>query len=89
MKAIEIISDSWDGVKPSCMNGVWCKIWSDCIHRTCAAENDDVRFASFRFFFLTSREICLIEKSKPTPFCRIRKPLNERKKAQMIKKELS
>ena len=42
MKAMEIISDSWDEVKPSCMNDVWCKIWPKFVHRTCAAENDDV-----------------------------------------------
>ncbi|KAK2579997.1 hypothetical protein KPH14_010762 [Odynerus spinipes] len=40
MKAIEIISDSWEEVKPSCMNGVWRKIWPECVHRICAAEND-------------------------------------------------
>ena len=27
---IEIICDSWDEVKPSCMNGVWRKIWPEC-----------------------------------------------------------
>ena len=41
MKAIEIISDSWEEVKPSCMNGVWRKIWPECVHRVCAAEVDD------------------------------------------------
>lgn len=40
MKAIEIISDSWEEVKPSCMNGVWRKIWPECVHRICAAEVD-------------------------------------------------
>ena len=40
MKAIEIISDSWEYIEPSCMNGVWCKIWSECVHRTCATEVD-------------------------------------------------
>ena len=42
MKVIEIISDWWDEVKPSCMNGVWRKLWPECVHRICAAENDDV-----------------------------------------------
>ena len=42
MKAIEIISESQDEVKPSCMNGVWHKTWHECVDRTCAAENDDV-----------------------------------------------
>ena len=42
MKAIEISSDSWDEVKPSCMKGVWRKIWPECVHRTCSPENDDV-----------------------------------------------
>ncbi|UYV84508.1 CENPBD1 [Cordylochernes scorpioides] len=40
MKAIKIISDSWVEVKqPSCMNGVWRKIWPECVHRS-AAEVD-------------------------------------------------
>ncbi|UYV77412.1 CENPBD1 [Cordylochernes scorpioides] len=39
MKAIKIISDSWEEVKPSCMNGVWRKIWPECVHRS-AAEVD-------------------------------------------------
>jgi len=41
MKAIEIISDSWDEVKPSCMNGVWRKVWTECVHKKredCATE---------------------------------------------------
>ena len=42
MKAIEIISDSWVEVKLSCMYGVWRKIWPECVHKTCAAEIDDV-----------------------------------------------
>ncbi|UYV69913.1 CENPBD1 [Cordylochernes scorpioides] len=36
MKAIKIISDSWEEVKPSCMNGVWRKIWPECVHRRAA-----------------------------------------------------
>ncbi|UYV74906.1 CENPBD1 [Cordylochernes scorpioides] len=36
MKAIKIISDSWEEVKPSCMNGVWRKIWPECVHRSAA-----------------------------------------------------
>ncbi|UYV82711.1 hypothetical protein LAZ67_22000653 [Cordylochernes scorpioides] len=39
MKAIKIISDSLEEVKPSCMNGVWRKIWPECVHRS-AAEVD-------------------------------------------------
>ncbi|UYV77585.1 hypothetical protein LAZ67_15001631 [Cordylochernes scorpioides] len=37
--AIKVISDSWEEVKPSCMNGVWRKIWPECVHRS-AAEVD-------------------------------------------------
>lgn len=33
MKAITIISESWNEVTPSCMNGVWRKIWPECVHR--------------------------------------------------------
>ena len=40
MKAIEIIFDSWEEVKQSCMNGAWRKIWPECVHRICAAEVD-------------------------------------------------
>ncbi|UYV62516.1 CENPBD1 [Cordylochernes scorpioides] len=36
MKAIKIISDSWEEVKPSCMNGVWRKIWPECVYRSSA-----------------------------------------------------
>ncbi|UYV75023.1 hypothetical protein LAZ67_12002130 [Cordylochernes scorpioides] len=39
MKAIKIIFDSWEEAKPSCMNGVWRKIWPECVHRS-AAEVD-------------------------------------------------
>ncbi|UYV70321.1 hypothetical protein LAZ67_7002514 [Cordylochernes scorpioides] len=39
MKAIKMISDSWEEVKPSCMNGVCRKIWPECVHRS-AAEVD-------------------------------------------------
>lgn len=33
LKAINIISESWEEVKPSCMNGVWRKIWPECVHK--------------------------------------------------------
>lgn len=38
IKAIEIISDSWQEVKPSCNNGFWRKIWSEFINRIWVAE---------------------------------------------------
>jgi len=41
MKAIKIISNSWEQVKPSCMNGVWRKIWPECVQRKCTVEVDD------------------------------------------------
>lgn len=41
MKAIEIISDSWKEVKPTCMNGAWRKIWPECVKILCDAEVDD------------------------------------------------
>lgn len=40
MKALKIIGDSWDEVTPSCMNGVWRKIWPECVHRI-RTENVD------------------------------------------------
>lgn len=40
MKAIEIISDSWEERKPYCINSVWPKIWSECVHRKCTTEVD-------------------------------------------------
>jgi hypothetical protein len=33
LKAVKIIADSWKEVKPSCMNGVWRKLWPECVHQ--------------------------------------------------------
>ena len=33
LKAIDIISESWEEVKLSGMNGVWRKIWPECVHK--------------------------------------------------------
>jgi len=40
-KGIKIIFDSWEEVKLSCMNGVWRKIWPECVQRKCTVEVDD------------------------------------------------
>lgn len=33
LDAINNISESWNEVTPSCMNGVWRKIWPECVHK--------------------------------------------------------
>lgn len=40
-KATDIISDSWQEITPICMNGVWRKIWPECIDKHNDVSFDD------------------------------------------------
>jgi hypothetical protein len=39
-KAITIIRDSWDEVKPTSMNGSWRKLWPECVHKKSQKETE-------------------------------------------------
>lgn len=45
LNAIKLISEAWQEVKESCMNGVWKKIWPQCVRNleVTVGENNDVQ----------------------------------------------
>jgi hypothetical protein len=40
LKAVKIIADSWK-VNPSCMNGVWRKLWPECVYQKSSEIYDE------------------------------------------------